>query len=162
WRLVLDRGGCYDGSRVGDRPRPRPGGIGRAAGRGPGGVAMTRAVHPWTAPAAFALLAWTAAGAPAPPGAPANGGKKDDNPAEKVKKALAQTTEVAFENQPLETAVNSLAETAKVNLVIDRWTIQQLGLDPMQMQVNLKLKDAKISTALRSALNPYNLSYAVI
>jgi hypothetical protein len=105
-------------------------------------------------------LAW-ASGAIAAPGTPAKE-DKGDSPAEKVKKALAQTTEVNFENQQLEAAVNSLAETAKVNLVIDRWTIQQLGLDPMQLQVNLKLKDAKVSTALRSVLNPYNLGYAVI
>src|SRR5262249_28981111 len=123
---------------------------------------MTRAVQPWPALASFAWLAWTSVGAQAAPGTPVKDDKKDDSPAEKVKKALATTTEVSFENQSLEAAVSSLADTAKVNLVIDRWTIQQLGLDPMQLQVNLKLKDAKVSTALRSVLNPYNLSYAVI
>src|SRR2546423_9425791 len=35
-------------------------------------------------------------------------------------------------------------------------------IDPNGAVVNLKLKDAKIRTALRSALNPYNLSYAII
>ena len=123
---------------------------------------MTIRAPRWTALAVAALLAWATGPAWAAPGTPAKDDKASDSPAEKVKKALDQTTEITLENSSLENAINQLAEAAKVNVVIDRWTIQQLGLDPMQLQVNLKLKDAKISTALRSMLNPYNLSYAVI
>jgi hypothetical protein len=116
----------------------------------------------WTAFAVAALLACAAAPAWAAPATPAKE-DKGDSPAEKVKKALDQTTEITLENSTLENAINQLAEQAKVNVVIDRWTIQNMvGIDPNGAVVNLKLKDAKIRTALHAALNPYNLSYAVI
>jgi len=113
----------------------------------------------WTAVAVAALLATTAWAAP---GTPAKDDKAGDSPAEKVKKALDQTTEITLENTGLEAAINQIAEAAKVNVVIDRWTIQNMGIDLNGSPVNLKLKDAKIRTALRSALNPYNLGYAII
>jgi hypothetical protein len=113
----------------------------------------------WTALAVAALLATTAWAAP---GTPVKDDKAGDSPAEKVKKALDQTTEINLENATLETAINQLAEAAKVNLVVDRWTLQNMGFDPNQLPVNLKLKDAKIRTALHAILNPYNLGYAVV
>jgi len=116
----------------------------------------------WTALAVAALLACATAPAWAAPGTPVKDDKAGDSPAEKVKKALDQTTEITLENASLENAINQLAEAAKVNVVIDRLTIQNMGIDPNGAVVNLKLKDAKIRAALHAALNPYNLSYAII
>jgi len=115
----------------------------------------------WCLPAALAL-AWAAAPALAAPGTPVTDNKKSDSPAEKLRKALDQTTDVTIEGQSLEASINQLAEQAKVNVVIDRWTIQNMGIDPNGAVVTVKLQNVKIRTALRQMLNQYNLSYVPI
>jgi type II secretory pathway component GspD/PulD (secretin) len=115
----------------------------------------------WCLPAVLAL-AWAAAPALAAPGTPATDTKKSDSPADKLRKALDQTTDVTIENQGLETAINQLADQAKINVVIDRWTIQNMGIDPNGATVTVKLQNVKIRTALRQMLNQYNLSYVPI
>jgi hypothetical protein len=115
----------------------------------------------WCLPAVLAL-AWAAVPAPAAPGTPATDTKKSDSPAEKLRKALDQTTDVTIEGQSLEASINQLAEQAKVNVVIDRWTIQNMGIDPNGAVVTVKLQNVKIRTALRTMLNQYNLSYVPI
>jgi hypothetical protein len=83
-------------------------------------------------------------------------------PAEKIKKQLDQTTTLEISDQPLSLALNQIREQTKINFVIDRFTIQQMGMDPEQMPVSAKLKDVKVRSALRSVLSPYNLGYAII
>jgi type II secretory pathway component GspD/PulD (secretin) len=84
------------------------------------------------------------------------------SPAEKIKKQLDQTTTLEIADQPLSLALNQIREQTKINFVIDRFTIQQMGMDPEQMPVSAKLKDVKVRSALRSVLSPYNLGYAII
>jgi hypothetical protein len=98
----------------------------------------------------------------AAPGSDAKDVKKTEAPAEKIKKALDQTTDLELENQPLGLAINQLREQTKLNFVLDRWTIQQLGIDPDQSPVNVKLTGVKLRTALRAALSQYNLGYAIV
>src|SRR6266540_770715 len=111
-------------------------------------------------------LAWSLAAAAlaAPVGSAPADPKKTESPAEKVRKALDQQTDVVIENQPLELAVQQLAEQTKLNFVVDRLTVQQMGID-IQGQgapVNVRLQGVKVRTALRSMLGQYNLSYAII
>jgi type II secretory pathway component GspD/PulD (secretin) len=87
---------------------------------------------------------------------------KAETPAEKVRKALDQRMDMELENQSLSGAVNQLREQTGVNFVIDRWTIQNMGIDPDQTTVNVKLKEVKLRTGLRAALGQYNLSYAIL
>ncbi len=84
------------------------------------------------------------------------------SPAEKIKKQLDQTTTLEIAEQPLNLALNQIREQTKINFVIDRFTIQQMGMDPEQLPVSAKLKDVKVRSALRSVLSPYNLGYAII
>ncbi len=88
--------------------------------------------------------------------------KEQATPAEKVKKQLDQNVSVEITDQTLTLALNQLREQTKINFVLDKLGIQQMGQDPDQMPVNVKLKDVKARTALRSILSPYNLGYAII
>jgi hypothetical protein len=106
-------------------------------------------------------LALTPAALLAAPVAPDNK-DKTASPAEKIKKQLDQNISLEITEQPLTLALNQIREQTKINFVIDKWTIQQMGLDPEQMPVNVKLKDVKVRTGLRSVLSPYNLGYAII
>jgi hypothetical protein len=89
--------------------------------------------------------------------------KKGDSPAEKINKALDQVADFVLENIPLQKALDHISEQAKLNFVIDRFTLtNQFGIDPNNVQVNVKLTGVKTRTALRSVLNQYNLGYAII
>jgi hypothetical protein len=127
---------------------------------------MTLALPRWPVAVVLGLaLAAAAPAAPAPSGAP---DKKAETPAEKINKALDQTGDFILEGTPLPEALEKLAEQAKVNIVIDRFTLlNQLGIDLVNMPgnlpaVNLKLTGVKTRTALRSVLSQYNLGYAVL
>ena len=67
-----------------------------------------------------------------------------------------------MDQQPLALAVAQFHEVTKINLVLDRLTLAQSGIDPDQLTVSLKLKEVKTSSALRSLLTPYNLNYAIL
>jgi hypothetical protein len=88
--------------------------------------------------------------------------EKAVSPAEKIKKQLDQIVTLEITDQPLNLALNQIREQSKINFVVDKFTIQQMGMDPEQMPVNVKLKDVKVRTCLRSVLAPYNLGYAII
>jgi hypothetical protein len=123
---------------------------------------MTLAVRRSTGIAILASLvlvatAWTA------PGPSSGEPKKGDSPAEKINKALDQVADFVLENVTLQKALDQISEQAKLNFVIDRFTLtNQFGIDPNNVQVNVKLNGVKTRTALRSVLNQYNLGYAII
>jgi type II secretory pathway component GspD/PulD (secretin) len=100
-------------------------------------------------------LAWAAP-------ATAESKEKETAPAEKVRQQLDQTVTLEVTDQPLSAALNQLREQTKLNFVVDKFTMQHLGLDPQQMVVTSALKDVKARTALRTLLAPYNLGYAIV
>jgi hypothetical protein len=110
---------------------------------------------------ALLLLAWLAIPALAAPlGEPR---PKNDSPAERVRKALDQVTDVKIENQTLDAAINQLHDTHKINFVLDRTAVATMGIDPMNGNpVSLDLTNVKLRTALRSLLAPLHLTYAII
>src|SRR5437899_959828 len=89
----------------------------------------------WTA--AF-LLTWALT--PAALAAPAPAGEKaqEDSPAEKIRRALEDTITIEVRDQPLHLAINQLHEQTKLNFVLDRFTIAQMGIDPESSVVNFK------------------------
>ena len=99
------------------------------------------------------VLAWAAPGAPE---------TKQAAPAQKVRQQLDQPISLDITDQSLSAALNQIREKAKINFVVDRLTIQQMGMDPDQLLVSAKLHEVKVRTALRSVLGPYNLGYAII
>ncbi len=82
--------------------------------------------------------------------------------ADKIRQALDQPITLDINEQPLSAALAKIREQTKVNFVVDKLLLQQMGMDPDQVTVTLKLKDAKARTCLRSILSPYNLGYAII
>jgi hypothetical protein len=109
--------------------------------------------------AAAAALLWAAAATAAPT---SEAKPKPASPAEKIRQDLDQSVTLDITEQPLNLAVQQLKEQTKINFVLDTFTLQQMGIDPQQMPVTVKLKDVKLRTALRTIFDPYNLSYAVI
>jgi hypothetical protein len=117
-------------------------------------------------PAGALALAWLVLPAVAPAAPAASPGEprpRADSAAEKVRKVLDQVADsVEIVDQPLELAIAQLHETTKLNFVLDRLTIQQMGVDPSSAAVNLKLQNVKWKTALRTLLGQYNLNYAIV
>ena len=92
---------------------------------------------PFASTVALALTPLVALAAPMPPET------KETAPAEKIRKQLDQNITLEITEQPLTVALNQIREQTKINFVLDRAMIQQLGLVPEQMPVSAKLKDAK-------------------
>lgn len=122
---------------------------------------MSSATHTgrWLAVVTLAL-GLTLSGRAAPVEEPAT--KTADSPAEKVRKDLEKPVTVDLAEQPLNLAMNQLRETTKVNIVVDRNTLNQMGIDPDSLPVTENLKDVKLRTALRQILAKHNLSFAVV
>jgi type II secretory pathway component GspD/PulD (secretin) len=105
-----------------------------------------------------ALLPALACAAPTPADARDN----EATPAEKIKKQLDQAITLEITDQSVNAALKQIRERTHINFVVDRFTIQQTGYDPEQVQINVKLKEVKARSCLRSILAPYNLGYAII
>jgi len=88
--------------------------------------------------------------------------KKGPSAVDKVRKGLEETISIDLSEQTLGLAISQLREQTKLNFVVDRVAIAQMGYDTEQIQVNVKLKDAKVKSVLRSVLSPYNLSYVIL
>jgi type II secretory pathway component HofQ len=87
---------------------------------------------------------------------------KGTTPAEVVRKELDKSVSIEISDQPLTLAMNQLRDQSKVNIVVDKFTLMQMGIDPEQMPVSANLKDVKLRSALRTILTPHNLSFAVV
>jgi hypothetical protein len=99
---------------------------------------------------------------------------KAASPAEKIRQALNAPITIKVEKQSLAAAVEMLKEKGKVNIVLDSVTIQNTfgwildqapgvpGPGAVGPAVDVDLKDVKLKTALRTVLEPYGLTYAVV
>ncbi len=113
---------------------------------------------------AAVALAWTLSAA-ALPAAPVSAEPKKDKtatPAEKIRQALDKPVTLELTGQPLTAAIQQISEAIGVPLVLDTFTIQQMGFEPTQMQIHFKGKDVKAKSALRSVLGQFNLGYAIV
>ncbi len=102
----------------------------------------------------------TALGAPVP--GQTGDQEKEPAPAAKVKKQLDQLVSLESTDQSLNAVLARIHEQTKINFVVDRLALQQLGQDPEQMPTNVKVQDVKARSCLRSVLTPHNLGYAII
>jgi hypothetical protein len=94
--------------------------------------------------------------------APVGADKDKSSGPDKIRKELDQTISLDITEQPLNLALNQIREFTKLNFFLDKFTMAQMGLDPEQTPVSVKLKDVKVRSALRTILTPYNLSYAIL
>jgi hypothetical protein len=106
----------------------------------------------------LACIAASGLGAPA---ASDTDAKKAETAAEKIKKALDQTVDLEVD-QPLHLAVAQLREQTKLNLVLDRQTLLNMGMDPEQTPVSVKLQNVKLRSGLRTLFGQFNLTYAIV
>jgi type II secretory pathway component GspD/PulD (secretin) len=79
-----------------------------------------------------------------------------------ARRALEQPATVDVAEAPLSTVLAQLGERAKVSIVLDRASVQQLGLDPNDLPVTARHKDAKLKTVLRSIASQHNLAIAAV
>jgi hypothetical protein len=88
--------------------------------------------------------------------------KAPATPAEKIRHEFDRAISLDVDQQPLHLAIAQLHEQTHINFVLDRVTITQLGVDPDQATVSLRLKEVKVRSALRSVLAPFNLTFVVL
>ena len=88
--------------------------------------------------------------------------KAKTSPIELIKKALDENTTIDYANQPLPTVLSSIGEEHKINIVLDRMAIQTSGVEPMELMVDVHIKNTKLRNGLRTLLNQYSLSFGII
>lgn len=88
-------------------------------------------------------------------------GEKLSGP-ERIRKALDQTITLEWADMPLPQAVSQLRDQTKVNFILDRAAIQQMGIVEEELLVSVTVQNTKVRTALRTFLNQYNLGYAIL
>ncbi len=99
----------------------------------------------------------------AAPAAPVSGNATNaETPAQRIRKALDQVRDVNIENQTLPLAINQLREETKINFVLDQASLMAMNMMPDQLTVNVKLKNVKVRSALRTMLSPYHLTCVVV
>jgi type II secretory pathway component HofQ len=113
---------------------------------------------------ALALAAWagtalTATAAPTPKDTPR---PRAETGAEFVKKVLDAKTNLEFNGITLEAALAQLSDEHRINLVLDKAALQNMGFEPNDMMVAVKLKDVKLRNGLRTMLGQYNLTVAIV
>jgi type II secretory pathway component GspD/PulD (secretin) len=86
----------------------------------------------------------------------------DATAAEKIKQQLDQPMSLEVADQSLNAALKLIREQTKINFVVDKFTLQQMGQDPDQLLVSAKLKDVKARSCLRAVLSPHNLGFAIL
>ena len=122
-----------------------------------------RSIRP---PVLVAAVAWALLPLSAWP-APAPTAPRDEaplNPVEKARQGLDRAVTLRIDRQPLSTAVAMLREKTKLNLVLDTQAIANIGInvDQPPTPVDVDLKEVKARTALRTVLEPYGLTFAVV
>jgi hypothetical protein len=83
-------------------------------------------------------------------------------PAERIRKAFDEKITIDITEQPLFLALNQLREQTKINFVLDRQTLQNMGQDPESLPVTARIKDMKVGDALKTIIKDFNLGYAII
>jgi len=86
---------------------------------------------------------------------------KRSTPNEKrIQKALTETTEVAFTDNPLEEALNYLEDLHHIEIWLDKAALSDEGVNSDQ-QINLVMSGISLRSALRLMLEPLGLTYII-
>jgi hypothetical protein len=107
--------------------------------------------------AAVVAFVATALAAPLPEKPPA------PSTSDKIRKELDRIISVELTEQNLESGLNLLREQTKLNLVLDRFTLAQSGVDASEFNIsNVTFRDTKARDALQAVLTPYNLHWVIV
>ena len=86
--------------------------------------------------------------------------KKDSPNEQRIQTALLEPTEVAFNDIPLEEALNYLKDLHSIEILLDKVALQADGI-ATDTQVNLNLSGISLRSALRLLLEPLLLTYVI-
>ncbi len=86
---------------------------------------------------------------------------KGEPAAEKFKRAMEQTLTVDFNGITLASAVESLRQQTKLNIVLDRASLMSMAVNADDFRVSLKLQNVKLRTVLKQLLSQCNLSHVL-
>ncbi|MEX1097624.1 MAG: hypothetical protein WED34_16380 [Planctomycetales bacterium] len=91
--------------------------------------------------------------------------KKDRSPDEsppevRIRRALQETTEIAFADTPLEVAMQVLADLHDITIILDGPALEEAGIQP-DVPVNRVVGGVKLESALEIILRPLNLDWVV-
>ena len=78
-----------------------------------------------------------------------------------IRKALDSPNDFEFKDLNLAAIITTIAEQYKIQIIIDRNAVMQMGIAPEEMIVELNMKKTKLRTALRALVSQYNLTFAV-
>lgn len=78
----------------------------------------------------------------------------------RIQKALAETTEVSFTDNPLEEAMNYLEDLHHIEIWLDKTALSDEGINSDQ-QINLVMSGISLRSALRLILEPLGLTYLI-
>jgi hypothetical protein len=113
----------------------------------------------WGLVAGWVLASWVATPALA---VPKPDEPRPESPAEKIRRALDQNHTVDFqEGTSLSVAIEQLRNDTKLNIVIDRLMVANLGIDTESTPVSLRLKNVRLRTILKTLLSQLNLTYVI-
>ena len=111
---------------------------------------------------AFAVIvAWSGvlSSAPVPKTEPK---PKIETNAEFIRKVLDGKSNLEFAAVTLPMALAQLSEDHRINFVLDKAVVQQMGFEANDLQVDVKLKDVKLRNGVRTMLSPFNLTIAIV
>ena len=86
--------------------------------------------------------------------------KKDSPNEQRIQRALSEQTEVAFNDNPLEEALNYLKDLHGIEILLDKVALSADGI-ATDTQVNLNLSGVSLRSALRLLLEPLLLTYVI-
>jgi len=104
-------------------------------------------------------LASFASAAPLPKADPR---PKDMPQADYIRKVLDSKANLEFTGITLTGAVSQLSEDFGITFSLDKNAVQQMGMEPTELQVEAKLKGVKLRDGLRTMMAQYGLSFAVV
>ena len=107
-------------------------------------------------------LAGVASAAPTPKTDSKDSKDKNLSSAELIRKVLDAKVNFEFNGLNLPGVLAQLSEDHRVNFVLDKAVIQQMGIEPTDLMVEVKLKDVKLRNGLRTMLGQFNLTFAIV
>jgi len=87
---------------------------------------------------------------------------KGESGPEYIRKMLDAKVSLEFSGIGLPSVLTQLGEDNRINLVLDEGTLRNMGFEPADIMINCKLKDVKLRAGLRTMLDQYNLTVAIV
>ena len=107
------------------------------------------------------LLLWLAAGSIVGAQEAAKSAPRKLSSQEAIEQALNVKCSCDFDKTPLSEVVAFLARQRKINFIIDRRALDEIGIDPIETSVTLKVSDIPFRSLLSLALERHDLAWTI-